>query len=255
MDQPSVDGINTYFVARETAATGLKVALSGVGGDELFGTYPSFQQIPQAVARLAPFAHVPLLPQLFRRVSAPVLARLTSPKYAGVFEYGGDHGGTYLLRRGLFMPWELPELMDADMAGEGWRELATLARLEDRHRDIRHGWLKVMALEMGCYMRDQLLRDADWAGMAHGLEIRTPLVDVALFRSLLPALVSERRPSKRDMALTSKPALPAAVLDRPKTGFVVPVRDWLMAGGQAGSARGLRGWARLVHSRFAGASP
>jgi asparagine synthase (glutamine-hydrolysing) len=183
------------------------------------------------------------------------LARLTSPKYAGVFEYGGDHGGTYLLRRGLFMPWELPELMDADMAGEGWRELATLARLEDRHRDIRHGWLKVMALEMGCYMRDQLLRDADWAGMAQGLEIRTPLVDVALFRSLLPALVSERRPSKRDMALTSKPALPAAVLDRPKTGFVVPVRDWLMAGGQAGSARGLRGWARLVHSRFAGASP
>lgn len=252
MDQPSVDGINTYFVARETAATGLKVALSGVGGDELFGTYPSYREIPQAVAWLAPFARLPVLPRLFRRMSAPVLARLTSPKYAGMFEYGGDYGGTYLLRRGLFMPWELPDLIDADMARVGWRELATLARLEDQHRAIRQGWLKVMALEMSWYMRDQLLRDADWAGMAHGLEIRTPLVDVALFRALLPHLVSERRPSKREMALTSKPALPAAVLDRPKTGFVVPVRDWLVAGGQAPPARGLRGWARLVHDRFAG---
>jgi asparagine synthase (glutamine-hydrolysing) len=190
---------------------------------------------------------------MFRQVLAPLARQFTSPKYAGVLEYGGSYAGAYLLRRGLFMPWELPDLIGADMARQGWQELATLARLEESHRPIRQGWLKVMALEMGWYMQGQLLRDADWAGMAHGLEIRTPLVDVELFRTLLPHLVAARRPSKRDMAATASPALPAAVLDRPKTGFNVPVRDWLVAGGTARPARGLRGWAQLVHGRFAGA--
>lgn len=252
MDQPSVDGINTYFVAQATAATGLKVALSGVGGDELFGTYLSYRQLPRAVAALAPLARLPLLPRLIRIVSAPVLGMLSSPKYAGLLEYGGDYGGVYLLRRGLFMPWELPELIGPDMARAGWNELNSMARLEDTHRPISQGWLKVMALETTWYMRNQLLRDADWAGMAHGLEIRTPLVDIELFRALLPRLVDVSRPSKRDMAKTAVPAVPANVLDRPKTGFNVPVRDWLLAGKDAQPERGLRGWARFVHARFDG---
>ena len=100
-------------------------------------------------------------------------------------------------------------------------------------------------MESYWYMRNQLLRDADWAGMAHSLEIRTPLVDVDLFRALAPMLLSVPPPSKRDMAMTPRPALPRAVIERPKTGFSVPVRDWLQ-GGTAGE-RGLRGWARQVH--------
>ncbi len=102
------------------------------------------------------------------------------------------------------------------------------------------------ALEIDWYMRNQLLRDADWAGMAHSLEIRVPLIDIVLFRALAPMLCAVHPPAKRDMALTPRQPLPRAVLDRPKTGFVVPVREWLHGGG--GGERGLRGWAKRVYS-------
>ena len=105
MDQPSIDGINTYFVSKVTAEVGLKVALSGLGGDELFAGYPGFWQIPRIVKALSPLPALSTLGGLFRWVAAPVLGHFTSPKYAGVLEYGGSYGGAYLLRRGLFMPW------------------------------------------------------------------------------------------------------------------------------------------------------
>ena len=131
MDQPSSDGVNTYFISKIAAQAGLKVALSGLGGDELFGGYSSFHEIPRAVAALGS-VHLPAwLGRGFRVMSGPVLKRFTSPKYAGLLEYGGHYGGAYLLRRGMFMPWELPEILDADLARQGWSELQTLARLAE----------------------------------------------------------------------------------------------------------------------------
>ena len=117
--------------------------------------------------------------------------------------------------------------------------------------------LKISALEMTWYMRHQLLRDTDWASMEHSLEIRVPLVDTELLRATAPLLVTPPRPSKRDMALAPRFPLPASVLDRPKTGFQVPVRDWLLAqhqkseiGNRKPHERGLRGWARHVYTQF-----
>ena len=112
--------------------------------------------------------------------------------------------------------------------------------------------LQVSLLESCWYMRNQLLRDADWAGMAHSLEIRTPLVDATLLRAIAPLLAAGAdAPGKRAMADAPRLKLPASVLDRPKTGFVVPVRDWI-AGDAAPAERGLRGWARHVHAAFGG---
>jgi asparagine synthase (glutamine-hydrolysing) len=258
MDQPSSDGVNTYFISKVAAQAGLKVALSGLGGDELFGGYPSFHQIPRAVSALRPW-HVPAwLGRGFRVLSGPVLKRLTSPKYAGLLEYGGEYGGAYLLRRGMFMPWELPEILDADLARQGWSELQTLARLAETAQSLRSPHLKIAALEMTWYMRHRLLRDSDWASMAHSLEIRVPLVDVELLRSLAPLFASEPRPTKRDMAQTPLSPLPRAVLNRPKTDFIVPVREWLLhrrngsghSSSSSASERGLRRWVRHVYEQF-----
>ena len=250
MDQPTTDGVNSYFVSQAARVAGLKVAISGLGGDELFGGYPSFTQIPRMAGIFGPFVAMPGLGRTFRVVSAPFLKCFTSTKYAGLLEYGGSYGGAYLLRRGMFMPWELPDVLDGDLVREGWRELQTLPRLNRSVEGIGNAHLRVSALEMGWYMRSQLLRDTDWASMAHSLEIRVPLVDIALLRAVAPLLGNGRPPGKRDMALTPARPLPGAVLDREKTGFVVPLRQWIVEGEHTNGERGLKGWAKRVYGEF-----
>jgi asparagine synthase (glutamine-hydrolysing) len=259
MDQPSIDGVNSFFVSHAAAQAGLKVALSGLGGDEFFGTYPSFRQVPRMVRALAPLRALQPVFRATRVAAAPVLQRYTSPKFAGLLEYGGRWSGAYLLRRSLFMPWELPGLLGAERAEEGWDELAILTRADLTVEPVADPYLKVSALEMCWYMRHQLLRDTDWASMDHSIEIRTPFVDVELLKNLVPLLVGPDRPNKRALAATPEKKLPDAILNRPKTGFNTPVREWLISSqGQSAlnshpstSPRGLRGWARMIHEHFA----
>ncbi|CAI8723534.1 asparagine synthase (glutamine-hydrolysing) [Methylococcus capsulatus] len=251
MDQPSIDGVNTWFVSKATREAGLKVALSGLGGDEIFGGYSSFHQIPAAVRRLRPFASLPRWGRAFRVVSAPLLRHFTSPKYAGLLEYGGGYGGAYLLRRGLYMPWELPRLLDPDLAREGWAALQTLARLEQTIDGIGNPRLKVSALETEWYMRHQLLRDADWASMAHGLELRVPFVDAEFLRSVAGDMASSRPLTKRDMTRVLAHALPEEVIHRPKTGFTIPVQRWASELVGLRDKAGYRPWAQHLYHHMA----
>lgn len=246
MDQPSIDGVNTYFVSKVTAGTGLKVALSGLGGDELFGGYPSFSEIPRMVGVLGAVPGMRCAGRAFRRIAAPAISAVTSPKYASLFEYGANYPDAYLLRRALFMPWELPKLMDPAMARDGWAELEETTGRRHQVDRLKSSRAKVSALETTWYMRSQLLRDSDWAGMAHSLEIRVPLVDTFFFKKIAPMLVSDTPPGKRDMAASPAKPLPDEVLNRPKTGFAVPMRAWLMKDDPTADERGFRGWARKI---------
>jgi glycosyltransferase involved in cell wall biosynthesis len=258
MDQPSIDGVNTYFVVRAAREAGWKVALSGLGGDEFFAGYASFDEIPRAVRRLRPFVAVPQLGRAVRRTASPLLGRTQlSPKWAGLLEYGGDWAGAYLLRRALYMPWEVRDLFEPEFAGEGLERLGTLAALGRTVDGVASERLRVTALEAAWYMRNQLLRDTDWAGMAHGLEVRVPLVDVELFRTVVQLYHAGFPPGKRDLAASPRPPLPEAVAGRPKTGFSVPIREWLLGVQDRGrldprAPRGLRGWAGVVHEAFTG---
>jgi asparagine synthase (glutamine-hydrolysing) len=225
MDQPSVDGFNTFVVSRVAREVGFKVVLSGLGGDELFGGYDSFRKVPAWARRNQALAGVPGVPTAW-----PAITRKfgrSRPKLAGLLRYGNSIPGAYFIRRGLFLPEDLPGILGEDMAVQGLLEADPVRAAEaaiGSGPGAADPWIAVHLMESTLYMRNQLLRDSDWASMAHSIELRVPFVDVRL-RDQIAALGFEpaRSGGKSVIAGIGAPDLPASVGSRAKTGFNIPI--------------------------------
>ncbi len=228
MDQPTIDGINTWLISRAAVQAGLKVALSGLGGDELLGGYASFKEVPaiMAQARHSPWRNVG---SAYRLIHSHIGTWLKwPPNEAGIPQYGHTPPGAYQLSKGAFMPWELPAVLAPDVLRLGMNALAAEDAAHAEEIGALNPFQQVAYLESVRYMRNQLLRDTDWVSMAHSLEIRVPLVDSALTEALI-GLASTGRlgGGKAMLPQTLARPLPKNVLNRPKTGFTVPTWRWL----------------------------
>ena len=252
MDQPTTDGLNTYLISSAAARHGLKVVLSGLGGDELFGGYPSFAQIPKLVlwGRRTP-GHDEF-GKAVKEVALFLLGKDRLPKLPWLHFYSRDVPHAYFLRRVLHLDSDLEAILDESTLREGIERLASIGALANAAKDLidanTSDYAQVAVLESSWYMRNQLLRDSDWASMRFGLEIRVPYVDWATICRLGSAIASKTPPTKVDLA---KCAGELASVDslRPKTGFNTPINRWL-AEMTGVSRRGLQGWAEYIGQEF-----
>ena len=203
LDLPSVDAINTYIVSRAVAQRGVKVALTGLGGDELFGGYPSFREVPR-LARLG------MLPRALRKALGDRVADL--PETAGICELAQ-------WRRRFFTD----AMLQAASLPNETTPLECPVELPDDFSRI--SWA-----ELSGYMRRMLLRDSDQMSMAVSLELRVPFLDHELVEYALglPAAEKKRYGGTKGLLIEAcRDLLPPAVYERPKAGFALPMRKWM----------------------------
>jgi asparagine synthase (glutamine-hydrolysing) len=228
LDQPTLDAVNGFYVSAAVAETGIKAVLSGTGGDELFGGYPSFRRLPAAFRlkrRLGRAA-----PAVGPVVSAVLPARL-SERWQHFMSGNGRIDMAYRTQRGLYMPAELERLAGPALRDRWAPTAARVAAAESKLFDGAATTLEgdVARLETRVYLGSQLLRDLDVMSMAHGLEVRVPFVDHVLLDAVWPDLGAHPAlmRNKRLLHETLARALPHEAVDRPKQGFTLPFSTWM----------------------------
>ena len=232
MDQPTIDGVNTYVVSQATKKAGITVALSGLGGDELFAGYSSFLSVPR-MSRFHRYAG--WLEPLGKGVNALVDRTQTNRLAKMRALAAGDYyaGEPYFLSRALFLPASVRALLPSLALQNGnlsadWN----LRGVADTVRGL-DSVNQVAVLESSTYMTNTLLRDTDCMSMAHGLEVRTPLLHHPLWEYVMPLAGKLKLDSRLPKPLLLRAVgqrLPEEVYLRRKMGFTLPFEPWMRNG-------------------------
>ncbi len=229
MDLPTMDGVNTYFVSRETRAAGVKVALSGLGGDEVFAGYSSFRVVPRMERFERVWKHVPgpLRNSFASAFTAFSAENDQNRKLAALARGNGQLVHPYFLTRSLFTGAERNLLFPADAET---RESAEKPQRDCLNKTANLDPInRVSYLESRCYMLNTLLRDSDFMSMSQGLEVRVPLIDHILAKTVLamPGAWKVGATPKKLLVESLANSLPQDAVHRPKRGFTLPFEHWM----------------------------
>jgi asparagine synthase (glutamine-hydrolysing) len=232
MDQPTIDGINTYLISAKTRAAGVKVALTGLGADEMFAGYSNFRWVPRMEILSKRFGR---LPSLARRSLAASMALLAGNGDRGrkLAELAADNDGAihpYFLVRTLFGTAERKALFSAANWQSSRQLLDAMMQESVSESQPLDPINRVSYLESHWYMRNTLLRDSDFMSMAHGLELRVPFLNRTLVEACfcIPGNQKVQGDLPKSMLLQSLGVeLPREIVNRPKRGFTLPFERWL----------------------------